>query len=62
MDDELKNRIITKYYPKCNYIFRDNIMKMLTEYGNTPVNPKHREKELDLSNDSSPMNTFGKNY
>lgn len=47
MNDDLKNRIITKYYPKCNDIFRSNILRMLEEYENLPVNPKYREKEKE---------------
>ena len=47
MENDLKNKIITKYYPKCNDIFRLNLTRMLTEYENLPVNPKYQEKEME---------------
>jgi len=57
MKDDLKNKIISKYYPKCNGMFRDNVLKMMSEYEDS--NRKIPSKATDLSNDSSPMNTFG---
>ena len=61
MKDDLKNRIITKYYPKCNDMFRSNLLDMISEY--EILNQKTAVKGTNLSNDSSPMNTFGRdNY